>query len=214
MKNMKTSILTLAFLSVSGFAALSMEGDTQEDNSNSKKIPIALKSEKPSSQSGIKVKTVTIEEFGFDDKATTLDENASSFVLINKDSSQFEKRIKIIKEAETGEITVITPYVKGGSNLLESKRFFVKEGDKIQVSYKVHIHPGDDVRMALSNTQRNGYYGNIISLSTGEMMKELNFKRIVPKDETETSLVFYITGSKETPGHSSFTIEGIGINKM
>ena len=199
MKSIKTSILTLLFFSASNFAALST--DIQDKNSSDhKKVSVSLK------------RSVKIEESGFDDNAITLDENAP-VALISKDHSVFDKNSRIIEEAGTGYITCITSSTETCKYQLESKRFFVNEGDKIKVSYKVQVHPGDSVMFGLLNTKRGGWLGEVFPLSPGGICERV-FKRVVPKDEKETSLVFYIHGVQGKPVHSSFTIENIKINKM
>ena len=206
----KTSILTLVFLSLTNFAAFSMMSNEEKGTNTTRATP-SVRAEEQAPP--IKKSRVTLEDAGFDDNPITLDENAP-VVLISKDYQAFDKTNKLLPNAD-GSITCITSSAKSHIFELETPRFFVKEGDKIKISYKIEIHPGGNVLLGLLNSKRNGWFGSkFVSLSPGAAPAKGIFKRITPEGETETSLVLSIAGTQETPCHSSFTVKSIKIKKM
>lgn len=220
MRNIKTSILTLAFLSASSLAVLSIERDN-EDNPNH--IIACPKCLQKSNKKPKYIKEVLQEK---DDVAAPL--NSDSPVELMRNTHRHGGGVKLFDLydnsnkifEDNGKITVAANICnpKGFRHLLASRQFFVKEEQRIKVSFKANVLFGN-FYLGLLNGKRTGWYegmfDNPVNLSGGSGTRRVKFEAKVPKGETTASFVIFQFARAETDkGPTAFTIKKLKLDQI
>lgn len=219
MRNIKISILTLAFLSANSLAALSM---AENDEDNPCHIKACSKCLQKSNETPKYIKKVLQEK---DDIPTTLNPNSPVELMrstrkhgSDKSFDLYDNSNKIFED--NGKITVAANVCnsKGYRHLLTSRKFFVTEDQRIKVSFKANVLFGN-FYIGLLNEKRtdwyDGVFNNSVNLSGGSGTRRVKFEVKVPKGETAASFVIFQFARTETDkGPTAFTIKKLKLNQI
>ena len=189
MKNIKTSLLTLAFLTASSLTALSME--EIKDDSNSKITPTC----------SFKYEDKEIITLG-NDHVIQFNKNNPTY-LMKKNYKYFKDNHDVFIELN-GKIIVHAPPSESYKYLLESNRFSIKEGQEIKLSYDIDVRSGPICIGFLDTTRAKWLEWR--NLEMGEhKYGYLGIK--IPKEESITSLVLFHNGKRNN--NADFLIKNI-----